>query len=136
MARVLRKGMKLKPNAGSSWANSTRQVELITSSTIDRDVYWWVTRTDVSGVDMFDTFNANHLLPWVEVKDFYRTGKKYRFKNGNTRDVYEIIEIHQVDRPISNDHDVAAVAKCHDHYSGKVYLTVLNRSDFDYMETV
>lgn len=135
MARSLRKGMKLKPNAGSTWANTTRMVELITSSTIGPDVYWWTHRTDNSGVMMFDTFNANHLLPWVEVKGFYTVGKRYKFKNGS-RDVYEIIEIHQIDRPISNDHDVAAVAKCHDHYSGKVYLTVLNRSDFDYMEIV
>lgn len=136
MARVLRKGMKLKPNAGSSWANTTRMVELITSSTIGRDVYWWVTRTDNSGIDMFDTFNASHLLPWVEVREFFKTGKKYRFKNGRKNDVYEVIELHQVDRAIDNDHDVAAVVKCHDYYSGKVYVTVLNRSDFDYMETV
>lgn len=136
MVITLTKGLKLSPNKGSTWETSTRQVELISSSTVGREVYWWVKRLDKSGATVFDTFLGTHLLTWNKVAEFYKLGKRYRFKNGNTSDVYEIIEIHQVDRPISNDHDVAAVAKCHDHYSGKVYVTVLNRSDFDYMVAV
>lgn len=135
MVRSLTAGLKLRPNKGSTWEATTRMVELISSSTVDRDVYWWVKRTDKSGTVNFDTFLGSHLLPWDQVKDFYRLGKKYKFKNG-VKDVYEVIELHQVDRAISADHDVAAVAKCHDYYSGKVYLTVLNRSDFDYMVAI
>lgn len=136
MVYALTKGLKLRPNKGSTWETSTRQVELINSTNVEREVYWWVKRLDKSGATTFDTFLGTHLLAWDKVQEFYRIGKKYRFKNGNTRDVYEIIELHQVDRPVSSDHEVAAVAKCHDHYSGKVYLTVLNRSDFDYMQEV
>jgi len=136
MVFALTKGLKLRPNKGSTWETSTRQVELISSSTVDREVYWWVKRLDKSGATVFDTFLGAHLLTWDKADEFYKLGKKYRFKNGNTRDIYEIIELHLVDRPISADHREAALAKCHDHYSGKVYLTVLNKSDFDYMQEV
>lgn len=136
MVATLTKGLKLRPNKGSTWEKSTRQVELISSSTVGRDVYWWVKRTNMVDTTTFDTFLAAHLLPWDKVQDFYKLGGKYRFKNGNTRDVYEIQDLYQVDRPISSDHEVQAVAWCHDHYSGKKYLTVLNRSDFDYMQII
>jgi hypothetical protein len=134
MVHALTKGLKLRPNKGSTWETSTRQVELISSSTVGREVYWWVKRLDKSGSTVFDTFLGVHLLTWDKVQEFYKLGQKYRFKNGQTRDVYEIIELHLVERPISEDHREVALAKCHDHYSGKVYLTVLNRSDFDYMQ--
>jgi len=133
---ILAKGLRLRPNKGSTWSGSTVEVELISSSTVDRDVYWWVKRKDKNGTTTFDTFLGAHLVTWDKVQEFYKLGKKYRFKNGNVSDVYEIIELHLVERPISEDHREVALAKCHDHYSGKVYLTVLNRSDFDYMQTV
>lgn len=136
MVFALKKGLKLRPNKGSTWETSTRQVELISSSTVGSEVYWWVKRLDKSGSTVFDTFLGAHLLTWDKVQEFYKLGGKYRFKNGNTRDVYEIIELHQIDRPISADHEVQAVARCHDHYSGKMYLTVLNRSDYDYMQII
>lgn len=136
MVFALTKGLKLRPNKGSTWETSTRQVELINSSTVDREVYWWVKRTDKSGITNFDTFLGSHLLSWDKVAEFYKLGKKYRFKNGNTRDVYEVIELHLVERPISEDHREVALAKCYDSFSGKVYLTVLNKSDFDYMQEV
>lgn len=136
VALALTKGLKLSPNKGSTWETSTRQVELISSSTLDREVYWWVKRLDKSGVTTFDTFLGTHLLTWNKVAEFYKLGKKYRFKNGATNDVYEITELHLVERPISEDHREVALAKCHDAYSGKVYLTVLNKSDYDYMQAI
>lgn len=136
VALALTKGLKLSPNKGSTWETSTRQVELISSSTLDREVYWWVKRLDKSGATVFDTFFWTHLLTWNKVAEFYKLGKKYRFKNGATNDVYEIIELHLVERPISEDHREVALAKCHDAYSGKVYLTVLNKSDYDYMQAI
>lgn len=136
MVYALTKGLKLRPNKGSTWEANTRQVELIGSSTVGRDVYWWVKRTDKSGSTTFDTFLSAHLLAWDKVAEFYTLGKKYRFKNDYARDTYEIIELHLVDRPISEDHREVALAKCYDHYSGKAYLAVLNRSDFDRMQEV
>lgn len=135
MVYPLAKGLKLSPNKGSTWETSTRQVELISSSTVGRDVYWWVKRTDKSGVTNFDTFLGAHLVTWDKVADFYKLGKKYKFMYGG-RDVYEVIELHLVDRPISPDHREVALAKCHDSHSGKVYLTVLDKADFDNMQEV
>lgn len=133
---ALTKGLKLSPNKGSTWETSTRQVELISSSVANGEVYWWVKRLDKSGVTTFDTFLGTHLLTWDKVAEFYKLGKKYRFKHGTNNDAYEIIELHLVERPISEDHREAALAKCYDAHSGKVYLTVLNRSDYDYMQAI
>lgn len=137
MVYPLMKGLKLRPNKGSTWEATTREVELITSSVFGGDVYWWVKRTDrKSGSTNFDTFLGNHLVTWDKVEDFYKLGKKYRFSNYGDKDVYEIIELHLVDRPVTEDHRETALAKCHDSYTGKVYLTVLIKSDFNRMQEV
>lgn len=130
-------GDVLVPEPDSAWATLWSEAKLITSHRQNNVTYWWVHLTDKNGMTHFDTLNYGTLsAQWSKKVVFYRLGKKYRFKNGNTRDVYEILELHQVDRAISADHEQAAMAKCHDSHSGKVYLVMLNKSDFDYMQEV
>lgn len=138
MAVTLKAGDVLLPKKGSSWEEMWNEVRLVSSHRLNNVTYWWVEMTDKGGRTHLDTLNYGTLASgsWDKKRRFYAIGGKYRFKNGNTRDVYEIIELHQVDRAIGPDHEVAAVAKCHDDFSGKYYLTVLNRSDFDYMQII
>lgn len=107
---ALKVGDVLVPIATSSWT-AWGKVELVSSTTFKGAKYWWIKMTHNDGGTHLDTLSEDTLAKGWRVKvKFYEIGRTYKFP-ANRDDQWTILDIYQVDNPLSYGDYIKAVAK-------------------------
>ena len=73
----------------------------------------------------------NYVNEW----GFFKVGSTYKFNNIYSKDLYKIIELHQVDDAIDEGNETVALATCTTP-EGKNMLALLTGNDFPHMVKV
>lgn len=131
---ALKVGDILVPIATSSWT-AWNKVELVSSTIFKGAEYWWIKMTHNDGGTHLDTLSEDTLTAgWRVVPKFYEVGKVYGFP-ATRPDQWTVLDLYEVDKPISEMGDVKAIAKMvtPDGYES---IEILTRYDFERMTEV
>jgi hypothetical protein len=134
---TLKAGETLVPTLQSVWRERWASLKLVNEHKFKGVTYWWCEMTDKSGMTHLDTMSIGNLRTgWVRRPTFFQVGKRYKFASDKlSRSLFDVIELHQNNKPRSPNYEVQALVRVTDTQSLTTYLTVLNREDFNRMVT-
>ncbi|UVD39737.1 hypothetical protein SEA_ROSEPHARIE_74 [Streptomyces phage RosePharie] len=134
----LKDGEVLVPIKGTTWADlGWKQLEIVSSTRSDGVTQYWVRMTDRNNITTLNTLNLGTLRRgWERKEKFFKAGVEYRFAHVSkfsVHDTYKVVELYQIDDPLTPGHAQAAFAVGKDGMTGRQYGTSLTLSDFEKM---
>lgn len=132
----LKKGDRLVPQLGSTWAISWAEAEVLDVQFVNGIEQAWVKLSRGGGSTSWtlNSISVNALRKgWERKPSFYQIGKTYEWSSSYATEKFKILDIYLMDNPVIPSEKHVAFAFATDAY-GKQYGTSLSASDFKRMK--